>query len=455
MNQYFKKKGVWSCAKGKKSINGELEFDPGYGITLNLDDYFEDKEETSMEKIDFLNGIANDGKYFTLFNCHVLSRGFSSDKGKFSVINASLLFEGYHFTEIEEIAFHKCSVGYSHFGKWYGQTGFKPITKKSGLEYAIGFKHPDCPKFVIDDGTIASFNSFFSASLPSNGRVGLSEEYSFTISYGSLRPWSEINSDILCFQAFLKLCHYAEVSITSITLTNLNIKYQMESVTVSAPIRVYYAHKSLTHNKKEYLMRGLFEYAEIAASFETIIQKLYILNRQVPALIAFLSDSFSTINQSIQNSFLDIARAVEVFHRELRDSPKMSQEIKDKIAKLCRQFPEDAAWIKEKLAYCHQPTLQQRINLLLAEIPNPLLFQLSKNSNDFSKHIVFARNYLTHRAEKEKPKFETDPETLLLLRNKLRFVLLILMLRELGIDDALIEKKISAFKPMYFYWLGD
>jgi len=89
---------------------------------------------------ELINGISEDGKRITLYQCSRFERTFSSNTYETSRYDALYMFIGKHFNCVEDLKFESISCVLANFDLWVGAYGFKKIdandeTRKIDIEY--------------------------------------------------------------------------------------------------------------------------------------------------------------------------------------------------------------------------------------------------------------------------------------------------------------------------------
>ena len=137
-------------------------------------------------------------------------------------------------------------------------------------------------------------------------------------------------------------------------------------------------------------------------------------------------------------------QGIETFHRRRRHNEKEPKEThKIKIAAILEGCPtEHQTWLKEKLNFSNEPTLQERLIELFAEIDEKLKDHLFPKVDEIFKNSKNSRNYYTHYNKSlEKKALKHTP--LFYLTERLKIFLLILLLKETGISNDQANKIVT------------
>jgi hypothetical protein len=364
-----------------------------------------------------------------------------------------MALEGYHLHSENQLFFSKAIVSYSHLNRWLGQRGFKFGLMSESFQ--LGHSDFDSEEYNINLNAKARFTARLQqTNIGVNTEIRLKQYANYHIEYSQPVSLDSIIRDVGRFQGFLKLCVHSEVSITNFILRSPEYTRQMGKELYEIPITLYYGHRSNAPQKLPSIAaRFILDYNVLKNEFGTYLKNWYEINETAQPVLDLLSDSYSKTMQSIENSFLDMTRAIEVFHRKFRLQTGRTEEIKSLIERLAKSEPKHKILIKNKLNYCHEPSLLDRLESLLNDIPPKMLFELEPKKSDFAKNVKSARNYLTHFDPYQKKKCDVSAENLSLLRNRIRFLLIVLLFREVKIDDEILYKEFECTRRMFFHWL--
>ena len=152
---------------------------------------------------------------------------------------------------------------------------------------------------------------------------------------------------------------------------------------------------------------------------------------------------------SLQDKFLTLAHAVEVFHRQMHDKTYVERaeysEINKKLKRKVKQLiPSDnykylRKGIYESLNWANDYSLRDRLDDL-REMHQHYSNHLYEEFDAFADDVVNTRNYLTHFVEKYKEKAKLDTNSMSYMCERLRFILEICLLSELGLNDEEMQK---------------
>lgn len=161
---------------------------------------------------------------------------------------------------------------------------------------------------------------------------------------------------------------------------------------------------------------------------------------------------YGTIRNSslfVETEFLSLAQAIESFHRLMYKSTVVEPQVFAEVKEDLSAFISQQSWAhsviadrcQEAINFVNDPTFQNRIQSLLADIDPERLKQLIGDPVIFEQALRQTRNYLTHPGTKKKGKVLADSKELFLFNQKVHVLLRLLMLKTMGFaEEAVFEQ---------------
>jgi len=453
MRNNFSYKGQWFLPNNlKKKVSG-ISFEYNSGTTLEVIGELLDVRKKVYDA-EIILGITTDGKHVTLYNCFETQRTFGTgtSTSKWSIIFSII---GGHFYLKDQLNFHSLSASFYHLNEWLAISGYKiadPDYKrhKSKIEYTLPKQIP----FDIDINIKGCFN--FTFKPPSYGldfEISTKQTAHFFIESKTKElHFDELLHYSTSFQDFLTLATYEASFPLAIQLTSNTIQDEFDGKSYPTKYDVFYnVSFSPYSSRPKILWEFLFNYRDIKRIHKKILSKWYINTKEIEPVLKMLLDSFYQRGSFNENKFLNIAQALETFHRRKRKNTVLtdkqhSKRINEIKAAIPRKYSD---FINGRLIHSNEPTLHQRLEKLITEFNTKTFSKIVTDIPKFIKQIKDSRNYYTHY-DKSLEKKALHGSDLYYLTEKLKVVLVSAILKEIGFTYDLIEKLLSRNEYKYF-----
>lgn len=142
--------------------------------------------------------------------------------------------------------------------------------------------------------------------------------------------------------------------------------------------------------------------------------------------------------------FLNLIQAAETFHRNMRKGKYTSKGAFEKICQVLKKaIPEEVCGefresLESRISFGNEYSLRTRIKLLFMELEDETRQLLTQDVKALVGKIVATRNYFTHYTSSLKKKALSGDE-LHYANQKLRVLLIVLLLKEVGLSEPLIR----------------
>lgn len=422
MYESFSKKGYWYLpSKEDQKIAGVLSYEPGEGSKLELfgslngnsvDDHFKNLRDDLNYDTPVIYGKTSDNTEFTLFNC-LNTRSTRNFSAEFPVTyySSDLLISGVLLQDIEAEIFDECTFRFTTFSSWLGINGFdfSEILDHENPSYDIKYSNPTSIIIQIDDSTDIIFE-FHSMHAYSNDifyqDLEIAQNAYMKIVSATPRSFAHLKEQIFIFRNFLSL---ATLSPINIDFVNFYINNEQALKESNSYIRneVYFNYE-LYPLPKEITQRDfLFTYSLVSDVFTEILRKWFQIKDDIRPILFYLIESIQPVKVFKINNFLNIAQALEGYHRRFCEGNEHLNKI---IEKLVKKF----------------------INISLVQIEFTNCKVIAKSAYD-------SRNYYIHLGKAKYEGTKTGRE-LYEITIKIRLLLVCCVLNEVGFDNVLINK---------------
>ena len=423
MMDKFEYKGRWWLPdKPEKQVSGTLRFTPNEGAILDLIGSFRDTKDTLKPEI--ILGISN-GKKITLHKCFETKPNNVSVPESLSFY-ADEVFVGAHFQKSEDIKFRKLCIRYSYLDEWVNIFEFNITDEK---EMVIKYKKPepiqasigeDYKIFIVFQVTIVQKET--SIKQRTYIRIEPSVEKSLEEYWNIMR----------LIQNFLSLGVTEPVYPLTITgRTEAN----------NSPVEIYYHSPEISKVPKTLGM--LFTFKDISDRFEIFLKNWFEKADTLGPVYDLYFGTLYNPRMYLQHQFLSLIQAIEAYHRRKFEGKYLSDEKYEPIYKKFERIInklgiedpfKDA--LKSKLKYGNEYSLIKRLKDLFEKY-REIFDNFIDDRDAFINKVKDTRNYLTHYDKKLRS--IADGEDLYRITQKLKTILQICLLHELGFDKEEIK----------------
>ncbi len=447
MREKFSYKGLfWLPENPDDQVSGTLSFSPEDGITLELIGLLgSDRNSGKFFETKIINGFSTNGKKLSLFKCYESNRSASYPGIETSILQASYLFVGANFINEDEICFNKIAVKLKNLDTWLGISGFDIQYNQDELSTNIYYKLPQSIEFKINSSFNAKFNfissnpsrSVFTKKAAIEQSVQLILEPQDKIDY----HFKELLKQVHIFQMFVTLSTYTASFPLEIIFNSPKYYLEFDAKKIPENIQLYYATSIKPKDKEIIHWDMLFSYRDIENNFEKIINKWYGQHDKINSILGLFLDNFYNPGIFNENRFLNIAQALETYHRRFKKNNVLPKDQhKKRIENIINSFSDELKeWLKQKLSFSNEPTLKERIDELLKEYSNDTIQKLIKDFESFSKLVKDSRNYYTHY-DKSLEKKAARGGDLYYLTERMKVLLTCCLLNVTGFDNNLIQE---------------
>jgi len=273
--------------------------------------------------------------------------------------------------------------------------------------------------------------------------VTVRQEALIVISFDDERPESDFWKAATLVVNFLTFLWDQRIVVDTIWLTGpQGLRRTVSGEHLESQIEVLYAQpdfEQCRHDSSRMTAPRFDSFANFVAVWD---RWLTTADRFEPVISVYLAVLHGSGSQYATSQFLSISQAIETFHRIKFEGRYMpSGQFKETVlpalvaAIPSGTSPEFVEAIKTKLTYLNEVSLRSRVRHLLESKRDTAL---RLGGEGFVKDFVNTRNYLVHRSSELRER-ALEGARLLHLTFQARFLLQVLVLTELGLNDEDIE----------------
>jgi len=452
----FEYKGFWWLPeKPDKKVPGTLTYRSGDRMTLELLGSLQAgslREIRNDDDPDIILGIADGNRVCTLNGVtHTSSRSIGATDIYRSKYIINRLFEGKHFNSVADIKFSSISINFTSLEEWITHLPYDEDIEANDETQTIKTTASYVYPHAVFEATVPSLHCAINASLEFNDRIGL-----------RVLKWKSTGYIHVVPEAFSSFDWFWDVISDTQNLLTLfmntptypkRIKAFGEEVETSRgrksreTIHIYFVHSAKEIDKKVHPADMLVILPTVEQQMSSILEAWFSKADQLRPVYSLFFGSMYFRNMYDRFHFLNLIQGVESFHRNLRAGKYIGTSGFRKISKILREaIPEDVTGdfrqsLESRISFGNEYSLRTRIRLLFQELDEKTARLISQNPEEFIDRIVATRNYFTHYTTGLKRK-AFDGDALYYAYQKLRILLIILLLKEVGLDESVIRRAV-------------
>lgn len=447
----------------KLKLHGILRYKPGEGFELEVIGSFFDLPElhSNLANPKIIHGISSDGTNITLYLCfrsniHIGSRSIGPHGVQTSSFRPKFVFIGAHFEK--EPVFKNIIVDYSYLDEWVNISGFDIPFPSITEEFSIKYKRPEDITINLDE----KFNISISHSIEGpNWRIvqteaSIKQKTYIVIESKSETPITEYDNIIVKFRNFLSFGVGEPVSPLTVTGQSEEYVSFFKDKKYYDNIEIYYNRIRVIGKHKTLIPPEMFfTFKDISQSFEKNIKLWFIRSEILSPVFDLYFSNIYTQKMYDETRFLNVAQAIESYHRRMETTKKLDIEPKEHEKRLmkiiCFAPIEYQDWLLAKLKYSNEVSLSQRLKEILThhEKIAEIYIGDKKEQKKFIRSIVDTRNFLTHFDKKIEAK-RVKGFDLLILIERIKIIIKTCLLEEIGMNNSEIEMILKRYKDKSF-----
>jgi hypothetical protein len=422
----------WLPDNPLKKIHGNLDYKYDNYATLSLEGIFDD----NCEYHQLILGQVDDCR-ITLLNCVrsnlIRTRSGTGDfvKSTFQVV---VILKGHHLEKIDDIRFSSIEVSYSHLTEWIGHLLIDyPNIENREKETILTIKEPKSIEIRLPDLTIEIKGSY-------KNQWGtfkqIAEQFVVVRFYSHNMDFLKMLNKVQDLKNFLELLTGEEIEMNRIMVGEFSSRYEVIIPTIL----------------KETNTKSRFKFCPVPIEANVIIPKIEFycnnwfsfIQKYEPVFELYFGELYK--KTYVTNRFLNYCQAIEAyFSRNEKFDDRFFKSDFDKVLEKFMAIVESSNLrlfkdvIRTKLSFLTRKTLRMIIEELVKE--NEAVSVFIKDNGNFADKVVKTRNHFTHYNSENKPKVIE----LFRLTEDMRFLLIAIMLKEIGFEQSLIKSAVARY----------
>jgi hypothetical protein len=448
--QSFEYAGYWWLPQAEENkICGTVRYSPEAGIELSLLGSFKPIEKSlESSSYDLILGLTEQGKVFTLFDCLETGSAIRMAGLITQRLDVRLAFLGAHFDTPDDLRFQKATAQYTHLPVWAGVSGLAlnwDTAKGQLSKFQVTYDYPEEVAARITVGELALTYAFESKRELLTD-LALRESLMFRLDYFQPVTIDDVFAGFITpMQNFFTLATGVANAVAElIVYSAASVRLKTDGTDRPRPIEVFFQRvfndpiqeRPLTPDKV------LFTLNDILPDFGQVMKAWFDVASELGTFFGLLFGYRYAPFTYVQQRFLNVAQAVETYHRAHKNGTVMPQEEFYAIHRsIIEATPASRReWLNQRLRHSNEPSFRRRI-LDLYDASSDVMTRIAPR-DEFAARVADTRNYHTHHSPELKDKAATEPADVHYLTEKLRILAESSVLQEVGLTG---ERRFQLF----------
>ncbi|WP_313533241.1 HEPN domain-containing protein [Exiguobacterium sp.] len=419
--------GIWYLPSNPEDrLTGTLTIEDNNSCELKIAHGFNGLSGIGIGELPIIHGVLSNGSEVTLINSVKTSERWGFPGFPISIWKASFTVIGGHYDNIEDLIISEIRADYNGLNFWLNNRPFHIHPRQESNEVSMHYQMPEVTRIQLSNSNIEfTYKTETSGDQISNFTVKQKEFVKFSFDEGVV--YNEALDTVNDFSNFLTLCIGETIDCRNFFAKD----NEGNSITLLLPKRQEEINMIKDHEI-------IIKFSYIQDSFRECLEAWTTKKELLEPIIYYFVEAHEKAFH-VPMSFLKVVQAIEAFSRRMRNNKIWTDEEFDElITRITSELEEeDKALVSGAIS--NEPRLRKRLQSIFSEVNN--IFEISSNKrSSYINKIVTTRNYYTHFDERLRHNI-LDVEKMYYLTKYMKFVLRILLLRELGIDEDLIKNR--------------
>ncbi len=438
----------WLPNSPEKKVFGTLLISNGGNIELETMGLFDESIDglnkllNTSDPIERIVGQTEGHGLVTLDDCFYKTKNISFGGVSKTIIYVGMVLFKASYDEGEKVNFNTYRFSIEGIDEWLGISGIKVDSQFTGRTSTITYKPPEDISIDISNGMklIITFTCTLPFFSPLN-KAKVTQKAYFKLVSEEERPIDEFISLTYKIITLLSFAVDQMVCIERVSAT-LDSFLQNNSNGKGNPVSIPIYYRSLPFVKESTKIDKdlmLFRYDHIRDNAELIFNNWFNAYESIDPALNLYFTMKTGAHKYLEGKFLALVQGLETYHRRTSSKKLMAdedyQQLMQSIVEKCPIESKD--WLIGRLCHGNEISLSQRIKAIIE--PFKMLVGTSKERSRLIRHIVNARNYLTHYDKS----LEAEEYDLWVLCQRMEAIFQLHLLKVVGFSN---DEVISIFK---------
>lgn len=456
-------------------FSGKLRFESGNPPQLDITDNLSINQQISLNEIceeseaNIILGKTTDGEKVTFYS----SEGVLGDETLFTIFSGDLFLKGIHVESEDEFSFPRLELDIPHTTRWLNKNGFKAEHYAQGQDrynIEISYMEPEPVEAEIGNLTVSvKFKVEEDDNQPTH--FGLEQNSVFHVESEDGLNIDQIKKNVRNLRRFLSFCIGIDVYPTGLMVYKNLKNPEADEVKEFLPDKaeLYYPRKRGQEEEISFTnFNTLFGYTTLEEEFENVLNSWYEICDELDNFMDLYFSTRESQEMLLSNNFLNLARAIESYHRGTYSGSYMEKEdYRQEIWPIFKDaIPDDKIQekvesgeieqervdgfkqsLKNETKWGYEYSLRTRMKEIFDDYESRFEEVIEQGRSNFVHEIVSTRNFLTHFSE-ESEEDSLEIEELVRPTLQLRFITETFLLEEL---DLLESEKVNEHQNLQIY----
>lgn len=463
----------WFPGHPEKSFSGKLKYEGGsfpqliVTDSININETIKLRQVAEKQENKFILGKTTDGEQVTLYN----SEDFLN-RDSIPSFSAELLLKGIHVESEEQLCFPRLELDMPYLSRWLNRNGFdvKSFTQgKEKYNVEVSYVEPEPVEAELSNFTISiNFEQEENHSQPTF--FGLEHNSVFHVESEDELNITQIKENTRNLRRFISFCLGIDVYPSTLTVYKSLGDPEADELDETLPEKaeLYYPRKENDNDESSFTnFNTLFGYTTLD-DFEKVLSSWYEICDELDDFMDLYFSTRESGEMLLSNNFLNLARAIESYHRKQYAGSYMDKEdYRDDIWPVFKEAIPDEKLrnkvekgeidesqlgdfknsLRSETKWGYEYSLRTRLKEIFDDYEAHFDEIIGQDRDDFVHEMVSTRNFLTHFSEEsEEDSLEIEELSRPVLQ--LRFIVETFLLDEL---DLLEEDKVREHDDLQIY----
>lgn len=446
MFKKFIARGIWWLPENPANrLHGTLTYDPIEGALLEVVGSFEPITKVNeVQEFVIINGLA--GSEITIYKCFMKETQIQFPGTVLSTYFGNIVFKGHLFKKESEINFNRAQVEYNYLTSWINRSAINITTPDNKEGWNIFTKTLDSYIANIGDNLKIILTFPVVGNLKHiTPEIFLKQKAFFKIETKNFENFENFFEILSKIEKFLTLAINEPIQLQEFNIFFLDPEHgnKKKIIEVLLTMKKEFSKEEISKHPSQMP----FSLDIIANRFDSILNNWFYKSTDLDSIFNLYFALRYSPDMYVENKFLNLIQFLEAYHRRKFEGKYLSDMNYEKFTKqMIESIPEiDDENYKDfketyiySFKYGNELKLRKRLKLIY-EDNESISNKFIPNNRKFIDMVVNTRNYLVHLDKTLEKSAILDTLRLVDINIKLKILVELCILNELGFEKGEIE----------------